>query len=294
MIKHFNGRIATLAASVFAAVLLTNTGFAQPPGGPGGGPGGAGGPGGPGGFPGGGGSPGAPGMSADVDGPPAAAPQKLQNFVGVWSILRSGKTGPVPPKGEIPFNDEYEAKRAELARQDAAGEVIQGRNRLCKPAGMPDMMTFGFNIAATADYMTILGGYGTYRPVYFNKKEHTASNILFPSYQGENLGSWDGDTLVIDSVGYDPTNEITYGLAIDDPDMHIVERWTMLTPNQLETEITIYSDVALTKPYTYTMTYARRPDSELVSEVTYCDQPLVNDALDLTPPSGGYVPPGAE
>ncbi|MGC3980406.1 MAG: hypothetical protein QM808_04015 [Steroidobacteraceae bacterium] len=242
---------------------------------------------------GGGGSPGAPGRSSEVDGAPKPAPAKLQNFVGVWSILRSAKRGPVPEQGDIPFTAAYEAKRAELMRQDKAGEVIQGRNRLCKPTGMPDMMTFGFIVSATAEYMTVFGGYGTFRPVYLNRKQHTKSNLLFPTYQGENLGSWDGDTLVIDSVGYDPTNEITYGMAFDDPNVHIVERWKLLNKNELEVQITINSNVALTKPYTYTMAYARRPSSELVGEVAYCDQPLVNDSLDLTPPSGGYIPPGA-
>lgn len=243
---------------------------------------------------GGGGSPGAPGRSADVDGPPKPAPAKLHNFVGVWSILKSGKKGPVPDQGDIPFTPAYEARRAELMRMDKAGIVIPGRNAKCKPTGMPDMMTFGFIVSATADYMTVLGGYGTFRPVYLNRKQHTASNVLFPTYQGENIAHWEGDTLVIDSIGYDPTNEITYGLAIDDPDMHIVERWKLINKNELEVSITINSKIALTRPYTYTMVYARRPSSELVGEVTYCDQPLVNDSLDLTPPSGGYIPPGAE
>lgn len=241
-----------------------------------------------------GGSPGAPGRSSEVNGPPAVAPAKLQNFVGVWSILRSAKTTPVPPKGAIPFTPAYEAKRAELERMDNSGEVIKGRNALCKPAGMPDMMTFGFVVSATAEYMTVLGGYGTFRPVYLNRKTHTAAKILFPTYQGENLGHFEGDTLVIDSVGYDPENEITYALPVGDPDMHIVERWKLLNKNELEVVITIESPLALTKPYTFTMVYARRPSSELVSAVTYCDQPLVNDSLDLTPPSGGYIPPNAK
>lgn len=240
-------------------------------------------------------NPGQPSADTAVSGPPAQASAKVHDLVGVWSLIRSSKTpGPVPPKGAVPLKPEVEAVRAEIARMDKSGEVIPGRNAKCVPAGMPDMMVFGFNVWATAEYLVVYGGYGTVRPVWLNRREHTAANKLFASYQGESLGRWDGNTLVIDTVGLNPTNEITYGLSLDDPDMHIVERWRLLSPRELEVVTTIESKKSLTQPWTYTNVYGRRPSSELVGPVTYCDRPSKDNSLDLTPPSGGYIPPGAE
>lgn len=236
-----------------------------------------------------------PPAAAPVQGPPAPAPAKVHALVGVWGLSKSSKaSGPVPPKGTVPLVPEMEAKRAELERMNKAGEVIPGRNAKCVPAGLPDMMVFGFNLWATAEYLIVYGGYGTVRPVWLNRTEHTPDNKLFPSYQGESIGHWEGNTLVVDTVGLVAENEITYGLSLEDPDMHIVERFHLLNPGELEVVTTIESKKSLTKPWTYTNVYARRASSQLVGPITYCDQPTVNGSLNLTPPSGGYIPPGAK
>lgn len=238
--------------------------------------------------------PGPPGRNKDVKGPPPRASDKVYAFEGSWSVIESGRPQtPVPAKGFIAFKPRWEAKRAELERQDKAGEVIKGRNSRCIPSGMPDMMTFGFNVYTTNDYLVVIGGYGTTRPVWLKRKEHTPSKALFPTYQGESIGHWEGNTLVIDTVGLDATNEITYALPADDPNVHIVERWTMTDKNTLKVVISVDSPLSMDRPWIYTMVYARQPESGLVGEVTYCDRPLVNNEMDLTPPSGGYVPPGA-
>lgn len=202
------------------------------------------------------------------------------------------KTTPVPPAGRYPLTPEYEARRAELQRKDEAGIVIEGRNNRCIPSGLPDMQTFGFRIEANADYLTVIGGTGpTVRTLWLHRKNHTASKLLFPSFGGESLAHWEGSTLVVDTVGLDPTNEITYGLPSNDPDLHIIERFRLLSPTRLEVISTLESKVALTRPYTYRYVYAR---VAFHGATDYCQRPLVNNELDLTPPSGGYVPPGAD
>lgn len=241
-------------------------------------------------------APGRPQIDTAVAGPPTIAPAKVHAFVGAWSIYKTSKPwdGPVPRQGDLPLLPELEAKRAELERLQKANETLPGRNSKCVPAGLPDMMVFGFNVWATAEYLVLHGGYGTLRPVWLNRATHTAAEALFPSYQGESIGKWQGNTLVIDTIGIERSNEVTYALSLDDPDMHIIERWTLLNPKELQVITTIESSRALSKPYTYTNIYIRRPSAEIISPITYCDSPLINGEMDLTPPSGGYIPPGAD
>lgn len=242
-----------------------------------------------------GGGPGpGPGRAAEPGpaGPPAVAPAKVQAFAGVWGITKTWMTTPVPPKGVVPFSPAYEARRAEMERMDKAGEVIPGRNAKCIPGGMPDQLTFGFRIEANDEYMTMIGGTGpTVRFIWLNKKAHTPDKLLFPTYGGESIAHFEDDALLIDTIGLNSGNELTYAMPADDEKLHMVERWKLHSPTELEITITIESPKALSKPWTFTNVYGRRA---LTGDVVYCDRPTVNSSLDLTPPQDGYIPPGAE
>lgn len=232
----------------------------------------------------------APAQAAPA-GPPALAPARVQAFAGVWGVTQSAKTTPVPPRGAIPLTPAYELRREQLQRMDESGQVIPGRNAKCIPDGLPDMMTFGFRIEANADYLTIIGGTGpTIRLVWLDRTRHTPSRLLFPTYGGESIGHWEGDTLVVDTVGLNSGNEITYALPVNDENMHIIERWRLRSPRELQIVTTIESKVALTRPWTYTNVYGRRA---LTAPIEYCDRPDIGNKMDLTPPTGGYIPPGA-
>ena len=224
-------------------------------------------------------------------GSPATAPANIQAFTGAWGAIKSER-GVVPSAASIALKPDYEAKRAELQRR-LGKEVIEGRNSKCIPDGMPDMMEMGFRIEANAEYMTMIGGNGpTIRLIWLNRSTHTPDQLLFPTYGGEALAHWEGSVLVIDTIGLNSGNELSYGLAADDEHLHIVERWRLLSPTSFEVTTTIESPAALLKPWTYKMTYARRA---VTADVVYCDRPALNyNTLDLTPPRGGYIPPGAK
>lgn len=223
--------------------------------------------------------------------PTAAAPARIQALVGIWQKTRSDR-GVVPPAGQIAFTPVYEARRREAERKFTAHEILPGRNSKCIPDGLPDMMTFGFRLEANAEYLTMIGGNGpTIRIIWLNRKQHTEDRLLFPTYGGEGIAHWDGNTLVVDTIGLTASNEITYGLPLDDEHIHIIERFSPKSADEIEVTTTIESPAALLKPWTYQSSFQRRP---LNGDIAYCDRPVVNDSLDLTPPKGGYVPPGAD
>lgn len=223
---------------------------------------------------------------------PGPAPADIQQFVGQWGVEKSWKKGPVPEKGELPFTPYMEAKRAKLMAEDKANIVLQGRNARCLPGGVFDAFTFGFRVEANAYYMLVIGGEGpTLRPIWLQKKTHTPDRLLFPTYGGESLGHMEGNTLVIDTVGINEDDELTYALSAEDPKIHLIEKWKLISPNELQVDGYVYSKKAFTKPWHFTMVYSRQP---LTNDFNYCDDPSKSDQLNINnPPVDRYIPPGA-
>jgi hypothetical protein len=86
-------------------------------------------------------------------------------------------------------------------------------------------------------YILETGGAHSFRTIYMDGRPHPQN--LSPSYRGHAVGHWEGDTLVVDSVGF---NE---GAWIDNLGMptteklHLIEKFTRTDMNQIRYEITV-------------------------------------------------------
>ena len=83
----------------------------------------------------------------------------------------------------------------------------------CKPAGgsRQFITPYGTEIVDMPDlkrvYILDVGGPHTYRIVYMDGRAHPKPQDLEPSYHGHSVGRWEGDALVIDTVGFnEPKN----------------------------------------------------------------------------------------
>jgi hypothetical protein len=83
---------------------------------------------------------------------------------------------------------------------------------------------------------------------------------LDPSYLGDSVGHWEGDTLVVDVTGF---KERLIGSKISTDALHIVERFTRVDYNTINYEARIEDPKALTRPYTITSKYMLRPGTRL-------------------------------
>jgi hypothetical protein len=95
------------------------------------------------------------------------------------------------------------------------------------------------------------------RRIWMNRG-HLPEDELEPTYYGDSIGRWEGDALVVDTVGFN--TQTTIRGAPHSDKMHIVERWTRKGPDTLEVQITITDPEAFTRPIVQTVTYGRRPD----------------------------------
>jgi hypothetical protein len=92
---------------------------------------------------------------------------------------------------------------------------------------------------------------------------------LDPTYNGDSVGKWEGDTLVVDTIGF---NDVTWldhvGLPHTEA-LHVVERIHRVDRNTLVDDFTIEDLKAYTKPWTASQTYHLKPGWEIAEYV--CD-----------------------
>ena len=105
--------------------------------------------------------------------------------------------------------------------------------------------------------------HGMMRSIYL-KRGHQAKPEL--TWHGDSTGRWEGDTLVIDTVGFNDRTWLNEEGAQHSDALHLVERIRPLQNGQyLEYKMTAEDPKALAKPYTYTR-YFKKLDSEIVDD----------------------------
>jgi hypothetical protein len=81
-----------------------------------------------------------------------------------------------------------------------------------------------------------------------------------PTFSGHSIGHWEGDTLVVDTVGILPQTFIPLGQDVGVPnngDAHIVERMHLIAPDKLQIDLTVTAPHVLTKPWTTSRVWTR-------------------------------------
>jgi hypothetical protein len=102
----------------------------------------------------------------------------------------------------------------------------------------------------------------TFHVIYTDGRQHPKD--LEPTWFGHSIGTWDGDTLVVDTVGFNEQTRIdTQGHPHTDA-LHVVERLTRTDLGHMSYEITIDDPKAYTKPWKNTRAFTLRPDWELL------------------------------
>jgi len=173
--------------------------------------------------------------------PPAPFDLTGNWFVDLDATPSSWRFG--PPYPEFTPAAQVHIDRARAAADE--GKVYRDDIGQCWPAGMPLIMTRVWPIAMiqipTAIYM-ISGFMNSFRVVYTDGRGHTHPDIVVRSFNGESIGRWEDDTLVVDTryfVG-DHHWMDQGGIAIPAGEqLHIVERIRMINPDRLEIEYTM-------------------------------------------------------
>ena len=205
---------------------------------------------------------------------------KTPDLTGAWGTFRAGRGGGdpklnPPPAGELVLKPEYakpyEARRAAEAEANKRGEQLANSGAQCIPYGVPTMMSvavYPVEIIQTAKQMTIISeAFSEVRRIYLDRPQIPLDDVP-PGYYGRSVGKWDGDTLVVDTIGIKTSVSGYRGMPHSEK-MRITERFKLVAPDVMHDQITIDDPVVLEKPMVYTLAYKRLPNYEMVEFV--CD-----------------------
>src|SRR5579862_113274 len=162
---------------------------------------------------------------------------------------------------------------------------------LCIVGGIPrhDASALPFQLLEGTDHVAFLYWYTTYRLIPTDGRKH--SEDPDPSFFGEEVGNWDGDTLVIDSIGFKDKRTWADENANPHSDqLHTVERWTRPDAGHLHLELTVIDPKFYTEPIHYQRTWLIAARGKQVQEYSCAEENV--DAPHLQPGPGPIGPDG--
>ena len=187
----------------------------------------------------------------DLSGNWAAAPRQGNNSYN-QADPQGMKVG--TPEDDTPYKPwalaKLQAERPEAGRNSTFVNTTDPRTKYCDPVGLPRIFLVPnqFKFMQTPDTVYILFEYSNVWVSVAMNKPHSADPD--PTWWGESVGKYEGgDTLEVDSIGF---NDKTWLDRVGRPhseDMHLVERFRRVNHESLQMDVTIDDPTAYTKPF---------------------------------------------
>jgi hypothetical protein len=156
----------------------------------------------------------------------------------------------------------------------------------CQPLGVPRQGP-PRRIWQTENDITFLymggdagGGYGEYRIIPTDNRKRNENAELEQNYMGNTVGRWEGDTLVLDSIGFIDTTWIGRGGYFHSTDMHVVEKFRR-EGDAIFYDVTVEDPEVFAEPLVYPTRVIRRntgANAALIRERGYCETSQETDA----------------
>src|SRR6266702_1466467 len=172
-----------------------------------------------------------------------------------------GSLGVVQGDGQIPYKPE-----ALLIKKENAEHWIDRDPELkCYLPGIPRAMymPYPFQIVQSTNKVNIAFAFtSTARTIHLDKVEGPPDD----TYMGHSVGRWEGDTLVVEVTNFNGKNWFDRAGNFHSDALHLVERFTPITPDAIRYEVTIEDPKVFTRPWKISMPLYRRlePNMELL------------------------------
>jgi hypothetical protein len=191
-----------------------------------------------------------------------------------WNVEDHNATLSVPAGqgvvdgGTIPYLPPARKQRDE----NFANRAARDPERKCLLPGVPRIMYMPhpFQIVYGADKISMLFEYNHgLRHIYMNGNPHPEGPIEW--WMGDSRGSWDGDTLVVDTIHFGPETWLDRAGNFHSERLHVVERFTRTDRDHMQYEATLEDPKVYARPWKMRMTLYRRvePNAELLEFECY-------------------------
>jgi len=172
---------------------------------------------------------------------------------GIWEVrtspdkdLERAKGLIVEPKnGKIP----YLAAAMTQKKQNEKNSTQADPLNKCYMPGVPrvNLLSYPFQIFQTGDQISLAYEYiHNWRNVYLKREKHL-DGIDF--WQGDSIGHWDGDTLVVDVANFNDQTWFDKAGDFHSDALHVVERYTRTGPDTLQYEATVEDSKTFSMPW---------------------------------------------
>jgi len=178
-----------------------------------------------------------------------------QYFINIFSDLK-------------PEDEPIRPAAAALFRERAKSFSSESPLSHCLPEGMPlvEMAPAPYKIVQTPGLTLMLYERDTtFRQVYTDGRK--LPNDPQPSWLGYSVGKWDGDTLVVDTVGFNDRGWLDARGHTHSEALHLTERFHRLDFGQMEVQLTIDDAQTYTRPFTIKLKQRLLPDSDLLESI---------------------------
>jgi hypothetical protein len=209
---------------------------------------------------------------------------KLPDWSGVWTPSLADQDARMK-RAPAPWNRKAAAEIAKLEAAEDAGDP-KGLFVNCLPESMPSWMLITHNALEflfTPGRVTLLGESdgNRLRRIYTDGRPHPADPD--PTFHGHSIGHWEGQTLVVDTIGILPQTYIAASEAVgvpNDGDMHVVEHIHLVGPDTIHDDLEITAPHVLAKPWKTSLVLFRQRARKYEIVEGVCLQGSFSEAVD--------------
>jgi hypothetical protein len=205
------------------------------------------------------------------------------DLTGVWNAMSgvyqyaafSKDEPPMTPWGKTRFD----AARPSQGPNGVKLDETNDRVYKCAPPGMPYIyiQLFPMQIIQTPKEVIELFEYDhTIRHIFIDGRKHPAD--LKPSYNGHSIGHWEGDTLVVDTIGLNGKNWLDRVGHPESAQMHIIEHIHRVDNKTLQVDLNFDDAKSYTKPWTAQIRFVLHPDWDILEHI--CEDNLAFESFE--------------
>jgi hypothetical protein len=214
---------------------------------------------------------------------PAPRVNGKPDLSGVWQAMAEPRGPGLFGLGESP-NSKYfrdilaDFKPGEEPLTPAAREILRqhtqpgtiGPSLICLPDGVPhaDLLPEPFKIIQTPGEVLVLYEVETiFRQIFTDGRQHPPDPS--PTWLGYSVGKWDGDTLIVDTLGFNDLSWLDARGHGHSEDMRVEERFHRRDFGHMDVTVTMTDPKTFTKPVTISFVEELLPDTDVFEHVCY-------------------------